>query len=291
MGKSKKPSKFIGSCGIYVIVECGDGIPWLLVHRRSSQVSEKNMIAGPGGIVERHLCVGPQPLQELGGLDFEAGAKATAVNELREETGVLLDATAIAQLRVLPVGEGTYWGEKLHRNYCCVLSEFPKVTGPEKASRHEIVQNGMNGIGKPAGDGWNGWVDVRELLPRIDCMKGCRVPLVHYLIESNIEFDPSLIESLKPAPVVAPVRMPAPRLAASILIARPAAPNIGLAAPGSIAALRAAQLAASMAQLAARQAGSLPAPAPVPIPARSGRVPLGCPPLPQEPLLKRPRGI
>lgn len=260
------------------------------------------MIAGPGGIVERHLCVGPQPMPELGGLDFEAGAKATAVKELVEETGVALDATAIAQLRTLPIGEGTYWGPKLHRNYCAVLSEFPKVSGPEKASKHEIVQNGMNGIGKPAGDGWNGWVDVRELLTRTDCMKGCRVPLIHYLTESGIDFDESLLECLKPAPVPAPVLMAAARPATAISIARhfPAAPapgsiaalsNIGLAAPGSIAALRAAQLAASMAQLAARQAGSLPAPAPVPIPASNGRVPLGCPPLPQEPSLKRPRGI
>lgn len=224
------------------------------------------MIAGPGGIVERHLCLGPAASQDPSGLDFEGGAKATAVKELQEETGVILDSETISQLRLLPIGEGTYWGEQLHRNYCVVLSSFPEVTGPEKASRHEIVQNGMEGVGRPAGDnGWNAWVDVRELLGRPDLMKGCRVPLLSYLDDAGIECDAALRATPAAAKAAAPV------VRTSMPVLRPTPPrHVTTVVPSAM--------------LAARFPGmGLPVPARVPIPKfGTGRAPLGCPPVQKE---------
>jgi len=167
----KKNSKFVGSCGIYVFVKDNGRPPRLLVHRRSRQVSEPETIAAPGGIVERHLC-------GQDGLDFDAGARTTAVRELLEETGVELEADTV--LAALPVGEGTYWGPEMHRNYYAELPYVPAVTGPERASLHELVLGGMDGIGEPAGDGYHAWVDVEELLLRKDLMLGCQMPLKCY---------------------------------------------------------------------------------------------------------------
>ncbi|CAK0900481.1 unnamed protein product, partial [Prorocentrum cordatum] len=65
----KKPSKYVGSCGIYVLAGRG-GERRLLVHRRSRQVSEPNTICAPGGIVERWLCG-----EDLS--DFHSGALKT----------------------------------------------------------------------------------------------------------------------------------------------------------------------------------------------------------------------
>merc|ERR1712194_464450 len=146
------------------------GVLWVLVHRRSKQVFEANTLASPGGIVEKENC-GPD------GSAFEAGARKTAVKELMEETGVQLDAAQIEQLLVLPVGEGCFWGAELHRNFCAVVRERPKVPGPEKASVHEVIRGGADGIGEPAGDGFNVWVPIDELLARTDLMPQCRVPL------------------------------------------------------------------------------------------------------------------
>mmetsp|Transcript_125322 Transcript_125322/g.348709 ORF Transcript_125322/g.348709 Transcript_125322/m.348709 type:complete len:210 (-) Transcript_125322:114-743(-) len=169
----KKNSRFIGSCGIYVFGGASGASPRVLVHRRSKQVSEPNTICAPGGIVERQLCGSD-------GSDFEAGARATAVRELLEETGIRLDADTIEGLAELPVGEGAYWGPDKHRNYFAMFEDVPSVSGPEKASKHEIVWNGMTGIGEPAGDGYHAWVDVHELLSRQDLMPGCRIPLAHF---------------------------------------------------------------------------------------------------------------
>merc|ERR1711879_36646 len=58
--------------------------------------------------------------------------------------------------------------------------------------RHEIVPNGMAGIGEPAGDGWHAWVDARELLERTDLMAGCREPVKHYITECGCELPESL---------------------------------------------------------------------------------------------------
>lgn len=154
----------------------------MLVHRRSRQVSEANQLAGPGGIVERPNCpVSSISSSPVPGVDFDAGARKTAATELLEETGVRLDEDQIAQMQELPVGDGTFWGAHLHRNYLALLYELPVVKGPEKASRHEVVLNGMNGIGEEAGDGYHAWVSVDELLARTDLMKGCRTPLTYFL--------------------------------------------------------------------------------------------------------------
>mmetsp|Transcript_120884 Transcript_120884/g.226090 ORF Transcript_120884/g.226090 Transcript_120884/m.226090 type:complete len:280 (+) Transcript_120884:86-925(+) len=185
MTKKKSAGRYIGSCGIYLIVDIGDGsVPKLLVHRRSRQVSEANMIAGPGGIVERPNCPPSTCSSPVPGVDFNAGARKTAAKELLEETGVCLDEEQIAEMQELPVGDGTYWGAHLHRNYCAVLHSFPAVTGPEKASRHEVVLSGMKGIGEEAGDGYHAWVGLDELLARTDLMKGCRTPLEYFLENS-----------------------------------------------------------------------------------------------------------
>mmetsp|Transcript_37708 Transcript_37708/g.117539 ORF Transcript_37708/g.117539 Transcript_37708/m.117539 type:complete len:202 (+) Transcript_37708:92-697(+) len=165
----KKASKYVGSCGIYVFVGSR-----LLVHRRSKQVSEPNTICAPGGIVERALC-------GAGGSDFHGGARTTAVRELFEETGIQLSPAEVEALTELPVGEGTYWGPSLHRNFCALLDGPRPVTGPEKASRHEVVWDGMRGVGEPAGDGYHAWVEVSELLSRPDVMPGCRVPLQYFV--------------------------------------------------------------------------------------------------------------
>lgn len=179
MGRNRsKVTKYVGSCGIYAFVDNGDANPWLLVHRRSKQVSEPDLICSPGGIVERARCVG-----EEGGLDFGAGARQTAIQELHEETGLELDETALEELTELPVGDGTFWGPVCHRNFCTVFHDFPEVRGPDKSSRHEIKLDGMEGIGRPAGDSYHAWVDLHELLSREDLMPGCRVPLEHVACE------------------------------------------------------------------------------------------------------------
>mmetsp|Transcript_35898 Transcript_35898/g.107222 ORF Transcript_35898/g.107222 Transcript_35898/m.107222 type:complete len:207 (+) Transcript_35898:100-720(+) len=174
----KKPTKYVGSCGIYVFAGAR-----LLVHRRSHQVSEPNTICAPGGIVERSSC-GPD------GTEFHEGARTTAVRELLEETGIRLGPAEVEALTELPVGEGTYWGPSMHRNFCALLDGPVPVTGPEKASRHEVVWEGMRGVGEPAGDGYHSWVDARELLRREDLMLGCRVPLA-YIVENVFQTIPA----------------------------------------------------------------------------------------------------
>jgi len=270
--------------GIYLFVDQGDGIPWLLVHRRSRQVSEPNMIAGPGGIVERHLCVGPNAYKDPDNLDFEAGAETTAIKELEEETGVNLKPliqSGQVHLRTLPTGEGTFWGPQRHRNYCAVLEDFPQVTGPEKASRHEIVHKGLDGIGRPADYGWNAWVDVRELLARKDLMAGCRVPLTSYLEEAGIECDATPVDPpavATPAPRPAPVVRPSPR--PCYIPPRPMRPALGgLRRPG-LSPAPFPSIRQSSPDAAGVSKPGLPNPAPVPIPVfQNGRPPLGCPPL------------
>eukprot|EP00928_Gymnodinium_smaydae_P011486 TRINITY_DN1422_c2_g1_i2.p2 TRINITY_DN1422_c2_g1~~TRINITY_DN1422_c2_g1_i2.p2 ORF type:complete len:543 (+),score=125.80 TRINITY_DN1422_c2_g1_i2:145-1773(+) len=167
---ARKKSKYVGSCGIYVIVDKGDGRRLLLVHRRSKQVSEKGTLCTPGGIVERSVC-------GADGDDFEAGARTTALRELTEESGVRLPPAAVDSLLSLPVGKGAYWGAEWHRNFCAVISDFPLATGPEKDSMHEVDRNGVADLGIDAGDGYHAWLDVEELLERADLMEGCRVPL------------------------------------------------------------------------------------------------------------------
>lgn len=134
-------------------------------------MSEPNTISSPGGIVER------PPGEPHNAFDFEAGARQTAVRELREETGITLNESVERSMQVLPVGDGTYWGPESHRNFVVHFEFFPAVHGPEKASRHEIVWAGLEGLGRSAGDGYHAWVEVRELLSREDLMPGCRVPL------------------------------------------------------------------------------------------------------------------
>ena len=176
MAKTKKKSRFVGSCGIYVVVKDEEGSLHLLVQRRSKQVSEPETICGPGGIVERPLC-----LDDAGEFNFELGARRTAHKELHEETGIVLNPDC--ELKTLPIGPGTYWGEELHRNYCVELELFPDVPGPDKGSIREVIAGGLEGIGRAAGDGYHAWVDVAELLERPDLMKGCKVPLEHLLVK------------------------------------------------------------------------------------------------------------
>jgi len=184
--KSGNP-KYVGSCGIYVFADPdGMGIR-MLVQRRSKQVYEPNTIASPGGIVERCLC-GP------GGADFEIGARTAAARELLEETGVALSEDDIGLMAELPVGGTPYWGVHRHRNYCWMFSSWPAVTGPERASLHELVRGGLEGIGEPAGDGYHAWVDISELLDRPDLMPGCRVPL-EYIAENGLPQPGSQIEA------------------------------------------------------------------------------------------------
>eukprot|EP00747_Dinoflagellata_sp_TGD_P182214 gnl/TRDRNA2_/TRDRNA2_36352_c0_seq1.p1 gnl/TRDRNA2_/TRDRNA2_36352_c0~~gnl/TRDRNA2_/TRDRNA2_36352_c0_seq1.p1 ORF type:complete len:314 (-),score=71.67 gnl/TRDRNA2_/TRDRNA2_36352_c0_seq1:130-1071(-) len=173
----KKNPKFIGSCGMYVFVDTGDGRPHLLVHRRSKQVSEPGTLCAPGGIVERASCL----LADGYTCDFEHGARRTAAKELFEEAGVQLDEATIASMKQLPVGDGTWWGKQNHRNFYVFFDAYPLVSGPEKASTHEMVRSGITGFGKPAGDSYHVWADVQELLARDDLMAGCRHPVSHFL--------------------------------------------------------------------------------------------------------------
>lgn len=172
MTKRRGPSKkFVGSCGMYLAARDG-GALFLLVHRRSRQVFEPNTISTPGGIVEREVC------ERAGQYDFELGARLTALKELAEETGVVLKPEESQTMQELPVdGKSAYWGAEQHRNFCVILDRFPPCPGPEKASKHEIVWEGLKGIGRPAGDNFSAWVEVNELLSRGDLMRGCTIPL------------------------------------------------------------------------------------------------------------------
>mmetsp|Transcript_50660 Transcript_50660/g.107458 ORF Transcript_50660/g.107458 Transcript_50660/m.107458 type:complete len:697 (-) Transcript_50660:48-2138(-) len=175
---AKKKSKLVGSCGIYLCIVTDDGIV-VLVHRRSKQVSEANMLASPGGIVERATCnVGAD-----GSFDFDEGAKLTAVKELQEETGVDLNSLGVdlSTLDSLPVHQDAYWGPEWHRNFMVRLNYFPDVPGPEEDSLHEVIAGGTDDIGLPAGDNYHAWVPLEELLEREDLMGGCQVALGHVL--------------------------------------------------------------------------------------------------------------
>lgn len=184
MAKKKGPSRYVGSCGIYVGVRNGAGRLQLLVQRRSRQVSEPNTLCSPGGIVERPSCETAGP----GSFNFEAGAKTTALQELKEETGLAISPNT--PLIKLPVCPSAYWGADLHRNYLLELPTIPKIVGPEKASKHEVVAGGLNGVGLAAGDGYHAWVDISELFARQDLMKGCGVPL-RYLLTNFADGSPA----------------------------------------------------------------------------------------------------
>jgi len=179
MKRKFRGSKYVGSCGMYLFAVDEFGIFRLLVHRRSQCVSEPRTIAAPGGIVERDDCGDD-------GTDFTAGAMKTAERELAEETGISLVDHGIRQFSELPVGKGCYWGESQHRNYFVVIDFVPKVRGPQKNSEHEVVFNGMQGLGEPAGDGYHAWVDIHELLLRDDLMKQCRAPLEHFSMQDSV---------------------------------------------------------------------------------------------------------
>ena len=75
-----------------IVIAYGDDRLMLLCHRHSKAVSESHTIIAPGGLVTR----------KLGFPDFGAGARATALQELREEAGVTIDSGILFDL---PVGE------------------------------------------------------------------------------------------------------------------------------------------------------------------------------------------
>ena len=173
----RKPKNNIGSCGIYVVVDRADDHPRLLVHRRTGNVTESFTIASAGGIVEKAMCVPPSSRQ--GSEDFERGALKTALRVLVQDAGVKLDPIALKDLKLLPASSESGWGEAKHRNYCAVLSAFPVVLGPSEESKHEVLHNGMEGLGVPSGDGYSAWVSIKELQTRTDVMRNCKTPLAY----------------------------------------------------------------------------------------------------------------
>jgi len=174
-----KVPKYVGTCGLYLFSVDDSWSFRLLVHRRSKRVSEPRTIAAPGGIVERSDC-------GADGTDFDAGALIAAERELAEESGICLADHGITQVDELPVGEGCFWGEKQHRNFFVVVNFVPEVRGPQKDSEHEVVKNGMDGLGEPAGDGYHAWVDIDELLSRDDLMRQCRAPLEYFSRQTSV---------------------------------------------------------------------------------------------------------
>ena len=182
MGRGKK-QKNVGSCGMYLFLDDGEENYYLLVHRRSKQVSESNMISAPGGIVEKRRCGDD-------GADIFRGARVTALEELREETGFVIREEEEKDLFELPVSpEYAWWGEGTHFNFGFVCYHWPDIPGPERDSLHEVIWGGMDKIGTAAGDGYHSWVNVRSLLENEDLMPACRKPCEYFL-----EIAPALAE-------------------------------------------------------------------------------------------------
>ena len=175
----RRPKSNIGACGVYVVVNLADDHPRLLVHRRSKNVTESCTIASAGGIVEKAMCVPPGSRQ--GWVDFERGALKTALRELVEEAGVELDHIALKDLKLLPASSESGWGEAKHRNYCAVLSAFPVVSGPSGQGKDVVLNNGLEGLGVPSGDGYSAWVSIKELQTRTDVMRNCKTPLAYMM--------------------------------------------------------------------------------------------------------------
>ncbi|CAE7644489.1 REV1 [Symbiodinium sp. CCMP2592] len=211
MGRGKK-QKNVGSCGMYLFLDDGEENYYLLVHRRSKQVSESNMISAPGGIVEKWKCGDD-------GSDIVAGARQTALEELREETGFVIREEEVQDLFDLPVSpEYAWWGEGTHFNFGYVCYHWPEIPGPERDSLHEVIWGGMGEIGTPAGDGYHSWVNLHALLENEDLMPACRKPCEYFL-----EIAPSLAERTftsstpsKPVASTARARVPAQHRASAV---------------------------------------------------------------------------
>ena len=128
----RKAKKHIGSCGIYVVVARVDDTPLLLVHRRSSRVTDPHTIASPGGIVEKAMCVPPGNTQ--GCLDFERGALKTALRELDEEAGVELNH-CVEGPQAAPRELGLQLGRAMAQELLRGAFSIPRREGPFQVQR------------------------------------------------------------------------------------------------------------------------------------------------------------
>ena len=123
-----------------------DGALWLLVHRRSDRVVHSRCLCTPGS----HLGIW-HPSGACGTVDFETEARKQALRELGEESGLLLPQTA--EITLVPKCDER--AKQNHANFAVLLPGSPDVPGPLEKFKFEVRQGGMNGIGKPAGEGFH----------------------------------------------------------------------------------------------------------------------------------------
>ena len=145
----------------------------VLMHRRSQQVTSPGKLCSPGGLI-------PRITRNCDALGFQQHALATALQMLENDTGVLPSIEG-ARSYDLPAGKGAFWGPAFHRNFSLVLTTYPRLLGPAGDVSRRLMIGGVDGIGKPAGDGVHAWVNIIELFERQDLMVGCRTPLASFL--------------------------------------------------------------------------------------------------------------
>ena len=135
-----KQKRYVGTVGVYLLRHGSDETWETLVHRRSEKVgSSQNLIATPGGLVDRADCVNPDWV-----MDLEHGFSRAMLRETYEETGINvegIDPDNIFELEQL-TGSKTS-----HRNYLIYLNASLSYAAPLLEHEWEMTRGGVRDIG------------------------------------------------------------------------------------------------------------------------------------------------